>query len=226
MQQLIEQHIAQASTQRTAPMITEMVGQEQHEYKPAAASAEPVAPPASPAVVLAAALASSSPRPASIRTRSSLSRPALRQLLADLTAQDADFRGRASHHHGLAWTPRSCSTACGSVRTDRRSETREVPREQRTRACGWDRSADHIGASHNGFIQRPDTWLHPNHSRKRGGRSLYMALRGRVHGEFVNHKKNGGTGSFVSRHRATVELDDSPAHAANRSSCAATGSWW
>src|SRR5215470_2569231 len=33
-----------------------------------------------------------------------------------------------------------------------------------------------------------------------------------VHGEFVNHKKRGGTGSFVSRHRTTVELDDSPAH--------------
>src|SRR5262245_8506731 len=51
MQQLIEQHISLASTQRTAPMITEMVGQEQNEYKPAAASSEPAAPPASPAVV-------------------------------------------------------------------------------------------------------------------------------------------------------------------------------
>jgi D-alanyl-D-alanine carboxypeptidase len=53
MQQLIEQHISLAATQRTAPMITEMVGQEdkQQEYTPAAASAEPATPAASPAVV-------------------------------------------------------------------------------------------------------------------------------------------------------------------------------
>src|SRR6516225_175487 len=47
-------------------------------------------------------------------------------------------------------------------------KTREVPREERARACVWDRSADHIKArSQNGCIQRPDTWLHPNVSRKR-----------------------------------------------------------
>jgi hypothetical protein len=62
-------------------------------------------------------------------------------------------------------------------------KTREVPREQRARAFGWDRSADHIRASsQNGCIQRPDTWLHPNASRKRQilllhrGRRPYMAL--------------------------------------------------
>jgi D-alanyl-D-alanine carboxypeptidase len=49
MQQLIEQHISQAATQRTAPMITEMVGQ--HEYTPAAASTAPATPAAAPAVV-------------------------------------------------------------------------------------------------------------------------------------------------------------------------------
>jgi hypothetical protein len=54
---------------------------------------------------------------------------------------------------------------------------------QRARAFGWDRSADHIRASsQNGCIQRPDTWLHPNASRKRQilllhrGRRPYMAL--------------------------------------------------
>src|SRR4051812_24377465 len=37
-----------------------------------------------------------------------------------------------------------------------------VPREERTRGSEWDRSADHIRArSHNGCIERPDTWLHP-----------------------------------------------------------------
>ena len=41
-----------------------------------------------------------------------------------------------------------------------------MPREERARAFGWDRSADHIRASsHNGCIQRPDTWLHPNASQ-------------------------------------------------------------
>src|SRR5262245_1235254 len=45
------------------------------------------------------------------------------------------------------------------------------------------RSADHIRASsHSGCTQRPDTWLHPNASRKRQilllhrGRRPYMAL--------------------------------------------------
>jgi hypothetical protein len=59
-----------------------------------------------------------------------------------------------------------------------------VPREQRARANVWDRSADHIRArSQNGCIQRPDTWLHPNDSRKRQilllhrGRRPYMAHR-------------------------------------------------
>src|SRR5689334_4064454 len=50
---------------------------------------------------------------------------------------------------------------------DRGSKNRFVPREERTRAPDWDRSADHIGASsHNGCTQRPNTWLHPNVSRK------------------------------------------------------------
>jgi hypothetical protein len=47
-------------------------------------------------------------------------------------------------------------------------KTREVPREERARAFGWDRSVDHIRASgHNGCIQRPDTWLHPYRFAKR-----------------------------------------------------------
>src|SRR5262245_2344471 len=33
-----------------------------------------------------------------------------------------------------------------------------------------------------------------------------------VHGEFVNPQERSGAGSFVSRHRATVHVDDSPAH--------------
>jgi hypothetical protein len=42
-----------------------------------------------------------------------------------------------------------------------------VPREERTRAPDWDRSADHIRASgHNGCTQRSNTWLHPNVPRK------------------------------------------------------------
>src|SRR5262245_33512314 len=60
-----------------------------------------------------------------------------------------------------------------------------MPREQRTRAFVWDRSADHIRArSQSGCIQRPNTWLHPNASRKRPifllhrGRRPYMALLG------------------------------------------------
>src|SRR5262249_54871429 len=44
--------------------------------------------------------------------------------------------------------------------------TRDVPREEIARAFVWDRSADHIRASsHNGCIQRPNTWLHPNASQ-------------------------------------------------------------
>src|SRR5262249_19781797 len=59
-------------------------------------------------------------------------------------------------------------------------KTRFVPREERTRACDWDRSVDHIRASsHNGCIQRPDTWLHPNVSRKR--QILFPCTVGAVH---------------------------------------------
>jgi hypothetical protein len=42
------------------------------------------------------------------------------------------------------------------------------PRAASARAFVWDRSADHIRASsQDGSTQRPDTWLHPNASRKR-----------------------------------------------------------
>jgi hypothetical protein len=42
------------------------------------------------------------------------------------------------------------------------------------------KSADHIRASgHNGCIQRPDTWLHPNASRKR--QILFPCTAGAVH---------------------------------------------
>src|SRR6516164_8298432 len=59
-------------------------------------------------------------------------------------------------------------------------KTRFVPREERTRAFDWDRSADHIRArSHNGCIQRPDTWLHPNVSRTR--QILFPCTAGAVH---------------------------------------------
>src|SRR6516164_10191092 len=59
-------------------------------------------------------------------------------------------------------------------------KTRFVPREERTRACDWDRSADHIRArGHNGCIQRPDTWLHPNVSRTR--QILFPCTAGAVH---------------------------------------------
>src|SRR6516162_8707836 len=59
-------------------------------------------------------------------------------------------------------------------------KTRDVPREERTRAVDWDRSADHIRArGHNGCIQRPDTWLHPNVSRKR--QILFPCTAGAVH---------------------------------------------
>jgi hypothetical protein len=57
-----------------------------------------------------------------------------------------------------------------------------VPREERTRVFVWDRSADHIRArSHNGCIQRPDTWLHPNDSRKRQNLFPCTAGAGAVH---------------------------------------------
>jgi transposase len=41
-------------------------------------------------------------------------------------------------------------------------------KSERARAYDWDRSVDHIRASsHNGCIQRPHTWLHPNVFAKR-----------------------------------------------------------
>jgi hypothetical protein len=70
-----------------------------------------------------------------------------------------------------------------------------VPREQRARAIDWDRSADHIRArSQNGCIQRPNTWLHPNDSRKgltlplQRGRRPYMA-------HHVNSRQRSTSGS-------------------------------
>src|SRR3954469_3039012 len=50
----------------------------------------------------------------------------------------------------------------------KRAPSIHVPREERTRGSEWDRSADHIRArSHNGCIERPDTWLHPYRFAKR-----------------------------------------------------------
>jgi hypothetical protein len=62
---------------------------------------------------------------------------------------------------------------------DRRSEN-PFRATRGKNACVWDRSADHIRASgHNGCIQRPDTWLHPNASRKR--QILFPCTAGAVH---------------------------------------------
>src|SRR5204863_285887 len=55
-----------------------------------------------------------------------------------------------------------------------------VPREERTRGSEWDRSADHIRArSHNGCIERPDTWLHPYRFAKRS--ESFPCKAGAVH---------------------------------------------
>jgi hypothetical protein len=68
---------------------------------------------------------------------------------------------------------------CETVETVDR-KTRDGSREQRARGFDWDRSADHIRASsHNGCTQTPDTWLHPNASRKR--QILFPCTAGAVH---------------------------------------------
>ena len=63
---------------------------------------------------------------------------------------------------------------------DRRSENPFRATRGKNAAFVWDRSVDHIRASgHNGCIQRPDTWLHPNVSRRR--QILLPCIAGAVH---------------------------------------------
>jgi hypothetical protein len=69
------------------------------------------------------------------------------------------------------------TTLMRNGRDCRSRKTRDGSREERTRGFDWDRSADHIRASsQDGCIQRPDTWLHPNASRKR---QILLLHRGR-----------------------------------------------
>src|SRR4051812_24377464 len=77
-------------------------------------------------------------------------------------ATTAASRGRI---HGCT---RIVSRKAQRLSLAKRAPSIHVPREERTRGSEWDRSADHIRArSHNGCIERPDTWLHPYRFAKR-----------------------------------------------------------
>src|SRR3954447_7243355 len=89
-------------------------------------------------------------------------------------ATTAASRGRI---HGCT---RIVSRKGQSLSLAKRAPSIHVPREERTRGSEWDRSADHIRArSHNGCIERPDTWLHPYRFAKRS--ESFPCKAGAVH---------------------------------------------
>src|SRR3954447_7243354 len=79
-------------------------------------------------------------------------------------ATTAASRGRI---HGCT---RIVSRKGQSLSLAKRAPSIHVPREERTRGSEWDRSADHIRArSHNGCMERRDTWLHPPREERTRG---------------------------------------------------------
>src|SRR3954465_14834028 len=89
-------------------------------------------------------------------------------------ATTAASRGRI---HGCT---RIVSRKGQSLSLAKRAPSIHVPREERTRGSEWDRSEVHIRArSHNGCIERPDTWLHPYRFAKRS--ESFPCKAGAVH---------------------------------------------